>query len=69
MGLGLRSLHFVQPLTGIIESKGVGVFAEALAMTLHCRLSYNIDRSIRLVEFGFSHVEVKRVEQRRAAGA
>ena len=39
MGLGLRSLHFAQPLTRIIGPKGGGLFAEALAVTFHSRLS------------------------------
>jgi hypothetical protein len=56
-------------LTGLIGSKGDGVFAEALAMTLHCRLSHNVDWSIRLVELCIDHVKVKCVEPRRAVGA
>src|SRR5882672_11772665 len=37
MSLGLRSLHFAQPLAGSIGSEGGGIFAEAQATILHCR--------------------------------
>jgi len=38
MGLSLRSLHFAEPMAGIIGPKGSGILAETLARPSHDRL-------------------------------